>query len=327
MLNPKIVMRTMKKVKYFDIPKIDFDEKSEYSQYRESITSYFRLKICIAFAWQFFVVLFRTWYFGGFKFFLVKNKATLNPIVEDGIYVSTLENSIISSLEEGISKTKHALLSRRASILKRSFSDNQFAIRGDSLDKLIDVLNSSEEVNKMLEMAKDWFSCESVCISRLTLQINDVCDNSIMSDANSNDNINTDYMHVDAAIGQLKFIVYMSDVNELNGPTSYVPSTNKPSGLTFRRLVGATVDNLGFSNNTDTARRNFMALPRFLRYKANFGNDLMPTSDLSAYLLNNEKTITGRTGTVFLFDPSGVHRGAILKESTRTILQVQIRIS
>jgi hypothetical protein len=179
----------------------------------------------------------------------------------------------------------------------------------------------------MLDMAKDWFSNDRICISRLTLQVNDVQDNSIMSQGISTDDKNTDYMHLDAAIGQLKFIVYMSDVEEVNGPTSYVPATNMPSGLTFRRLVGAAVDNLGFSGDTDMARRRFMALPRFLRYKANFGNDLTPNCELSDFLLNSERKIIGPKGTVFLFDPSGVHRGALLKASTRTILQVQIRIS
>jgi hypothetical protein len=320
-------MQIRRKMNTFDIPNLDFDEKPTYSKHKTSITAVFRLKVCIKFSWQFLVVLFRTLYFGGFKSVLVKRKGTHNPIIEDGIYVSRLENSIISKLEGGISQTKQDLLSSRASISKRSFSDNQSAIRGDSLNSLIDILNSSEEVKRMLEMAKDWFSSDRASISRLTLQINDVCDNAIMSQAISDDDINTDYMHLDAAIGQLKFIVYMSDVEEVNGPTSYVPSTNKPSGLTFRRLVGASVDNLGFSGDTDMARLSFMALPRILRYKANFGNDLTPNCELSNFLLNNERKIIGPTGTAFLFDPSGVHRGALLKESTRTILQIQIRIS
>jgi hypothetical protein len=311
----------------FDIPKVNFDSKIEYSQHYSSITAIDRVKACIKFAGQFLVVLGRTLYFGGFNYVLSAKDRVGNPITEDGIYISKLESEIISRLEAGILQTKTDLLSCRASIAKRSFSDNQTAIRGDTLNALIDILNSSHEVKKMLEMARDWFSSDSALISRITLQINDVCDNAIMSESISDHDVNTDYMHVDAAIGQLKFIIYMSDVTDANGPTGYVPATNMPSGLTFRRLVGATVDNLGLSLNTAEARRGFMALPQFLRYKANFGNDLTPNCELTNFLLNNERKVIGPTGTIFLFDPSGVHRGALLKESTRTILQVQIRIS
>lgn len=309
----------------FDLPKLDFDKNQAYFKHTRSIKIGFRLKVFIKFVRQFLVVLFRTLYFGGLKSVLIKKNGTSNPVIEEGIYVSRLEDSIVSELKKELSQTKQDLLASRAQISKRVFSDNQTAIRGDLLNSLIDILNNSEEVKRMLEMAKDWFSSDRASISRLTLQINDVSDNTIMSEAISDEDIGTDYMHIDAAMGQLKLIVYMSDVDEGNGPTSYVPSTNKPSGLTFRRLVGASIDNLGFSGETEIERRSFMALPRFLRHKANFGNNLTPNSALSKFLLDNERRIIGPTGTIFLFDPSGVHRGALLKESTRTILQIQIR--
>lgn len=312
---------------HFDIPKIDYDKKSDYSSLSGPTTILSCFLLLVVFIKQSIIVFFRTIYFGGRNTFRGHGAEGGGELVERGIQLGQLEPDTLKELNSCLRGALAGLERHRMAVGTRAFGDNQVKVSGPCFEQAVSILSNSREVQRLLLSAKPWFRTKKdIVIARLTLQVNEVSDNEIQSSLETKEDYGTDYMHLDAAIGQLKFIIYLTDVDEDTGPTCYVPGTNSRSGVTLRRLVGATVDNLGMSGSTELSKTRFMALPRFLRYKANFGSDLALESAAAKMLLENEIKVTGTRGTMFLFDPSGVHRGGLLKKFSRTILQVQVRV-
>jgi hypothetical protein len=71
-------------------------------------------------------------------------------------------------------------------------------------------------------------------------------------------------------------------------------------------------------------RRLFHALPKLLRRKAKFGNDLPPDHPGLARLLATEKRFGSAEGDLILFDDRGMHRGGLLEEGERIMMQIRL---
>ncbi len=130
----------------------------------------------------------------------------------------------------------------------------------------------------------------------------------------------TAYLHRDASGGDLKAIVYMSDVGPDNGPFGFVLGSHAeaPSGVDDR--ICETNDSNGLAATDPQTRRLFGALPERLRQKGAVGNDLLDTTDVSRALRDALWSITGPAGSLVVFDTKGMHRGGMVTAGERRVL-------
>jgi hypothetical protein len=132
----------------------------------------------------------------------------------------------------------------------------------------------------------------------------------------------TVFFHIDNTHGVVKAIFYLSEVGESNGPFSYVPGTHRAEVGWFEALVLRAVDI--WIDVYPQERQLFAALPRILRRKAKFGDDLQPGDAQAQWLLDHERVMTSKDGDVFIFDVKGVHRGGMVRTGERRIIQVMM---
>ena len=154
-------------------------------------------------------------------------------------------------------------------------------------------------------------------------QINDVTDNfwiNIFTDIQNMVLPKAAYFHRDASGGDLKAIIYMSDVNETNGPFTYSIGSHNISISRFDDYTCETNDSSGFSSTSLASRAKFAMLPNWLRQKGSFGNDLNDDSVLSKSIIDSAWSITANKGSIVLFDTKGIHRGGMVREGERFVL-------
>ena len=130
----------------------------------------------------------------------------------------------------------------------------------------------------------------------------------------------TPYFHRDASGGDVKAIVYLSDVGPDFGPFSYAIGSHRARGSTLSDWVEETNDQSGFSGTDKEARRRFSALPAILRRKCAFGNDLVRGQPIAQRILDAEWVICADRSHVAVFDTKGFHRGGMVKAGERIVL-------
>ena len=154
-------------------------------------------------------------------------------------------------------------------------------------------------------------------------QINDVTDSfwrDIFPDAELGELPATAYCHRDASGGDLKAIIYLSDVDGRNGPFSYALGSNRIRISRLDDLICEANDSNGLGATDPVARRRFAALPKKLRQKGAFGNDLTPASPLSGDIKASLWSIEAPRGSIVLFDTKGIHRGGMVVEGERRVV-------
>lgn len=130
----------------------------------------------------------------------------------------------------------------------------------------------------------------------------------------------TAYCHRDASGGDVKVILYLSDVEPENGPFSFILGSHRNRPGRFANMVQEINDTSGFSSTDPKARRLFSALPALLQKKCAFGNDLQTESEVAQQLLAAEWKITASKGHAVIFDSKGIHRGGMVLEKERIVL-------
>jgi hypothetical protein len=115
-------------------------------------------------------------------------------------------------------------------------------------------------------------------------------------DASETNNGSGDGWHRDAHGFQYKSILYLSDVDETNGPFEYVLGSQKRLRATFEAMVGG----VPAAPNT--------------RYEAALIGQLMAKYGFKS------KRFTGKQGTLLLVNTAGLHRGAPLLAGERYAL-------
>ena len=128
------------------------------------------------------------------------------------------------------------------------------------------------------------------------------------------------YMHRDATGGDVKAILYMSDVSAENGPFAYAIGTQMVHSGRVGDWIEQTNDQSSFSGTGLLNRSRFAALPAILRRKCAFGNDVLPDTEISQRFLGAEWSITAPRGSIVLFDTKGFHRGGMVKQGERLVL-------
>jgi hypothetical protein len=150
----------------------------------------------------------------------------------------------------------------------------------------------------------------------------------------------TMYAHLDESIEAPKAIVYLTDVNETNGPTGFYPRVYEQLQLSYLQdVIGRVLGKVGSSKKSPlhayyhgtyhqsmssaSFRQHFMALPAHLRFNSHFGWDLHPSAQITQELVSREVLMTGAPGTYVVFDGARLlHRGGLIQEGERVALQV-----
>lgn len=130
----------------------------------------------------------------------------------------------------------------------------------------------------------------------------------------------TAYCHRDASGGDVKVIVYLSDVQDENGPFSYILGSHRNRPNKLDNLIQEVNDSCGFSGTDYESRSSFAALPAFLQKKCAFGNDLTPASNVEQAIMKAEWKITANKGHAVIFDSKGIHRGGMVLNGERQVL-------
>ena len=154
-------------------------------------------------------------------------------------------------------------------------------------------------------------------------QINDPSDGfwrNVFPDTGQTEIPATAYCHRDASGGDLKAIFYMTDVGDRNGPFSYVLGSNRMAVSRIDDLICEANDSNGLASTDPQARSLFAALPKKLRQKCSFGNDLLETSELSQEIRAALWSIKAGKGSIVLFDTKGVHRGGMVEQGERRVI-------
>lgn len=150
----------------------------------------------------------------------------------------------------------------------------------------------------------------------------------------------TMYAHLDESIYAPKAIVYLTNVNQNNGPTSSYPGVydslqnNKLQDI-IGRVVGEVGNNPGSilfdhyskayhqSMGSREFRKHFMLLPESLRFNSHFGWDVLAETELESVIADREEVMIGSPGKFVVFDGSRLlHRGGLIEEGERLVLQV-----
>lgn len=148
------------------------------------------------------------------------------------------------------------------------------------------------------------------------------------------------YAHLDEAIDVPKSIVYLSEVDETNGPTSSYPRVWEQLSLNaLQDHVGRALGGVGSGSSllaefladrpyhqtigSRNFRRLFMFLPPDLRFNSHLGWDVIPGSDLEQTMVGVEEKMLGGPGTYTVFDGGRLfHRGGLVEDGQRLALQV-----
>lgn len=150
----------------------------------------------------------------------------------------------------------------------------------------------------------------------------------------------TAYAHLDEGVAYPKAIVYLSDVGEMNGPTSCYPEIYEALNLNpLQEIIGRVIGNVGVdpastlnkyysshyhqAMSSENFRRHYMLLPKEIRFNSHFGWDILPDSQAENLLVENEKKVIGSAGSFIVFDGARLlHRGGLIESGERLALQI-----
>ncbi|MAJ90488.1 MAG: hypothetical protein CMD08_04350 [Flavobacteriales bacterium] len=190
--------------------------------------------------------------------------------------------------------------------------------------------NSIENINKLFDKAGILEACSNyyarrmkVTIARLT--VGKPTDNhwkQFLYDCKKTTKYTN--LHMDAAEGVMKGMMYLNEVKLGNGETSFLPKSNRfiydPLQAIFCRAIA-----VGSYCHNPISRRSVFRLPKKLRVTSNFGRLIDNKSNLRKYLDKNLVKLTSNVGNLLLFDPgAGIHNGGVLKYGERIALQIVI---
>lgn len=220
-----------------------------------------------------------------------------------------------------------ALRDRLAKIAPKDarYEDNQLPLRRGDAPDLYALIEEMLEVQGVFDLARNYMPGAIGGIKAITLQWNREGERHWRDKFADLEGVTStaDYLHVDTGSGILKAIYYVSDdVRPESGAFSYILGSNNRRASILDRVVRSAVDRSGIGRTDRESRRLFNALPRWMQRKADFGFDVV--DDAAEELKRREKIFTSDEGNLVLFDNFGVHRGGMVRQGERLILQIVI---
>ncbi|WP_428663347.1 phytanoyl-CoA dioxygenase family protein [Reyranella sp.] len=251
--------------------------------------------------------------------------ACLEALERDGIFASRLSVAVKQGLADEARPWFGRLEAVRAAVPRgaREYCHTQLVTARNDAPGLYAAVEGALGEAGILSSVRNYLGCRAELRS-VALQINDEHDR--FWRAHFEDRgvpvPSTVFFHIDNTYGVVKAMIYLSEVGGTNGPFSYVPGTHRVDVGWFEALVLRAVDI--WIDVYPEERHLFAALPRLLRRKAKFGDDLDPADAQGKWLLDHERVMTSKDGDVFIFDVKGVHRGGMVKNGERRVIQVMM---
>jgi hypothetical protein len=252
------------------------------------------------------------------------NSELYAQLKENGVGVVAIPQPRFDTLETAASGHFDDLVQRRgnAGNKSRSFEEaRSSASRLTEAELYLTIERLFQEAGVM--SAASAYLGRTVKLIDVNPQINDTSDafwRDVFPDIEGRTLPRTAYYHRDASGGDLKAIIYMSDVPRAeNGAFSYVLGSNRASATGLDDLICEANDH-GLSATDPQSRRLFAALPKKLRQKGAFGNDLPDDSPQAKLITDSSWAITSSKGAIVLFDTKGVHRGGMVESGERRVI-------
>lgn len=249
-------------------------------------------------------------------------KPVLMALRSDGICVAAVPQAKFEAINSAARPLLQQLRKRRGTLSSgREFDDSRETALRTTDAALFEAVEDMLHCSGLLEAVCAYLGREARLID-INPQINDSSDDfwkKPFADLPS-DERPARYFHKDASGGDVKAILYMSDVGPASGPFGYAVGSHAVPRTALVNWIEETNDQSGFSSTDPVARRKFMALPAFLRRKCAVGNDLLPGDETTDRLLRAEWVITAPRGHIVLFDTKGFHRGGMVSEGEREVL-------
>lgn len=242
----------------------------------------------------------------------------------DGVHVVTMPPSDFALLSEASRAQFDALKLRREQRKegKREFEESRARTTRKEQESLFAAIEHVLQDAGLMSIASAYMHREARLID-VNPQINDVTDTfwkDIFPDTPPSELPKAAYCHRDASGGDLKAIIYMSDVDDASGPFSYVVGSHRMKIGRFDDLICEANDSNGLAGTTVEARARFAALPARLRQKGSFGNDLLETEPFARDITRGLWAITAPKGSIVLFDTKGIHRGGMVERGERRVI-------
>ncbi len=242
----------------------------------------------------------------------------------NGVGVVAIPAARFERLEKIAQHHFDGLLSRRGAPgnKSRAFDDSRSnASRVSDSALYLDIEQLFEE-SGVMEAASAYLGRRAK-LADVNPQINDRSDSfwrDIFPDMQAGKIPSAAYYHRDASGGDLKAIVYMSDVlTEAHGAFSYVLGSNHVAAQGLDDLISEANDH-GLSATDPETRKLFAALPQKLRQKGSFGNDVSDDSEQAQLISECSWAITSTKGAIVLFDTKGIHRGGMVEAGERRVI-------
>lgn len=244
-------------------------------------------------------------------------------MAERGIHVVTLPGDSFVALEQASRTEFDRLAARRGrSNGQRQFEESRGQASRTGQRELFDVIETTLRDAGVIDVASAYLGRKAGLID-VNPQINDTTDTfwrDVFPDVRLQTPPPTAYFHRDASGGDLKAIIYMTDVSEKTGPFSYVVGSNRMKIKRLDDLICEANDSNGLAGTDPRARARFAALPSRLRQKGSFGNDLTPDSALGREIGQGMWAVKAGRGSIVLFDTKGIHRGGMVEDGERRVI-------
>lgn len=242
----------------------------------------------------------------------------------DGIHVVTMVDSDFEALDAVAQPQFQALRNRRACGRQdqRTFDESRAATVRRDQQALFDVIERVLDDVGIMDVASAYMQRRGRVID-VNPQINDASDSfwkDIFPDTPPSELPGSAYCHRDASGGDLKAIIYMTDVGPSNGPFSYVIGSHRMQISVSDDLICEANDFNGLAGTDAVSRARFAALPFKFRQKGSFGNDLLPAAPLAQDIARSLWAVSAPKGSVVLFDTKGVHRGGMVESGERRVI-------
>jgi hypothetical protein len=255
------------------------------------------------------------------------NPALLDRINSDGIVCLTLSPEEIGQIRDVTKPAFAKLDARRANLPpeKRKFDDNVYWCTRSADPDAFTTVETIFKRYGVIEAASAYLG-RPVGVKHVNAQINDqdlAFWRRVFPDTQLADPWGS-YLHIDATYGMLKCAIYVHDIGPDGGPFCYVRGSQNAKIGWFEGMVRRTNDFSGFSGRKPDARRKFMALPAFLRKKADFGGDIPDDSPEVRRLSEGHFAATSNYGNCVLFDGNGIHRGGMVNQGERRCLFIML---
>ncbi|GAA0645348.1 hypothetical protein [Brevundimonas lenta] len=244
-------------------------------------------------------------------------------MADHGIHVVTMPVDRFAALDDAARPEFDRLAARRGkSNGQRQFEESRGqASRAEQRD-LFDAIETTLREAGVFAVASAYLGRTAALID-VNPQINDTTDTfwrDIFPDAELKTLPPTAYCHRDASGGDLKAIIYMTDVGDRTGPFSYVVGSNRMKINRLDDLICEANDSNGLAGTDAQSRARFAALPKKLRQKGAFGNDLRPDSPLGREIGQGLWAVKAGKGSIVLFDTKGIHRGGMVEDGERRVI-------